>query len=265
MTAATRSSGSTTRSDDDRPCTPPAPNAFLHDARLERKAGLLGVASSGISAVRSAARPGEPRNVRKVRQVRAPRASGDRPGSGASRRAAAATFAACASTLLVLAALLATAVPAAAHPNPNGLPLRFGGTGEKVDGERRAGGAARARAAPELRSRLPAGDRHPGPRARRQPRGLHLQHEPRRPSRRLGRLQGAAVHRQGRPRVRVLRHDAAVPDQRADAVRAPDRRRGARHERSREPEADDEPAHARDADAARVACCSTRSAGCSPR
>src|SRR5688572_9654848 len=35
-------------------------------------------------------------------------------------------------TLLVLAVLLATAAPAAAHPNPNGLPLRFGGTSEKV-------------------------------------------------------------------------------------------------------------------------------------
>ncbi len=35
-------------------------------------------------------------------------------------------------TLLVLAALLATAAPAAAHPNPNGLPLNFGGTSEKV-------------------------------------------------------------------------------------------------------------------------------------
>ncbi len=52
--------------------------------------------------------------------------------------------------------------------------------------------------------------------------------------------------------MRVLRHDAAVPDQRADAVRATHRRRRARHVRPREPEADDEPAHARDADPARV-------------
>ena len=44
----------------------------------------------------------------------------------------------------------------------------------------------------------------------------------------------------------------------------PDRRRRARHDRPREPEADGEPAHARDADPARVACCSTRGAACSP-
>ena len=60
-----------------------------------------------------------------------------------------------------------------------------------------------------------------------------MQHEPRRPARLLGRLQGAALQGQGRARVRVLRHDAAVPDQRADAVRAPDRRGRARHVRTR--------------------------------
>ncbi|HET9040406.1 MAG TPA: hypothetical protein VFN40_09560, partial [Gemmatimonadales bacterium] len=35
-------------------------------------------------------------------------------------------------TLLVIALLLLTAAPAAAHPNPNGLPLRFDGVSEKV-------------------------------------------------------------------------------------------------------------------------------------
>ena len=53
--------------------------------------------------------------------------------------------------------------------------------------------------------------------------------------------------------MRLLRHDAAVPDQRAEPLGAPDRRRGARHVRPREPEADREPGHARDADPARVA------------
>ena len=89
-------------------------------------------------------------------------------------------------------------------------------------GTAQAGGAvARARPAARLRPRLAPGDRHPGPRPGRQPRGLHLQHEPRRPPRRLRRLQGAALRRQGRPRVRVLRHDAAVPDQRADLSERP--------------------------------------------
>ena len=35
-------------------------------------------------------------------------------------------------TLLVLAALLATAAPAAAHPGPNGLPLPLGGPPEQT-------------------------------------------------------------------------------------------------------------------------------------
>jgi hypothetical protein len=50
---------------------------------LERKAGLLGVASWLISANHSAPRPGPCRNVRKMRQVRATPASADRPGTGA--------------------------------------------------------------------------------------------------------------------------------------------------------------------------------------
>ena len=45
------------------------------------------------------------------------------------------------------------------------------------------------------------------------------------------RLQGAALRRQGRPRVRLLRHDAAVPDERAQPLADADRRRRARHER----------------------------------
>ena len=124
-------------------------------------------------------------------------------------------------TLLVLAALLATAAPAAAHPNPNGLPLRFGGTGEKVDGERRAGGAARAGAAAGLRARargpetdiqgrVPAGN----------PEGFTCNTSLVGHHGDSGGYKALRFIDKAGPRVRVLRHDAAVPDQRADAVRA---------------------------------------------
>ena len=156
--------------------------------------------------------------------------------------------------LLVLAALLATAAPAAAHPNPNGLPLRFGQAPEQVDGERPHQAAqprpCRARTAGPGQAR----DRHPGPRPRRQPRGLHLQHEPRRPPRRLGggykalRFTDKAGHECAYYDTTLL-----FPTNAQTLSERPDRRRRARHDRPREPEADDEPAHARDADPARVA------------
>ena len=59
--------------------------------------------------------------------------------------------------------------------------------------------------------------------------GLHLQRDRRRPRGRQRRLPGAPLRRPRRPRVRVLRRHAAVPDPRA---RGQGRRRGrARHER----------------------------------
>ncbi len=54
-----------------------------------------------------------------------------------------------------------------------------------------------------------------------------------RPQRQHGRLPRPPLRRPGRPRVRVLRHDAAVPDQRAEPEPRADRRRRARHVRSR--------------------------------
>src|SRR5688572_7431437 len=58
--------------------------------------------------------------------------------------------------LLVIAALLASAVPALAHPSPNGLPLNLGGPGERTS-------ATIAQAAPQP-TPVPRPDCGPGSR-----------------------------------------------------------------------------------------------------
>src|SRR6187551_3698017 len=64
-----------------------------------------------------------------MRQIRASRPSGAKP---ARDGAFCGNVPAMRLTLLVLAVLLATAAPAAAHPVPNGLPLPLGGPPEKT-------------------------------------------------------------------------------------------------------------------------------------
>ena len=77
-----------------------------------------------------------------------------------------------------------------------------------------------SRKEPGIQGRVPEGVGHER---------LQLQRRPDRPPGHLGRVQGAPLRGPRRARVRLLRHGAAVPDQRAQAVGRLLRRRGARH------------------------------------
>ena len=80
-----------------------------------------------------------------------------------------------------------------------------------------------------------------------------MQHGARRPPGHERGLQDAALRRRRRPRVRVLRHGAALPHQRDQLLRAITRRRGARHVRPGASGADRHADRAADDVAARVA------------
>ena len=124
------------------------------------------------------------------------------------------------------------------------------------------GAAAAANPASRLRPRLPARDRAPGPGQPRGSRerpgceGLHVQHRAgglvpeAQCDRHRGRLQGRALHGCRRSRLRVLRHDADVPDQRP-GLRG--RRERPRHVGSDQAEADRQAPDSGDGHAARVA------------
>ena len=120
------------------------------------------------------------------------------------------------------------------------------GRADAADGPRPAqpGAAARGDAARGLRCRVASARRHAGPGAcvrdqfaRRGERLVVQPHAGRAPGA-DGRLQGAALRRSARPCVRLLRHDAAVPDQRGEPHRPIAGGRGARHVRPLAPRPD---------------------------
>ena len=114
--------------------------------------------------------------------------------------------------------------------------------------------AARGHATGEVRARISSRARCRRPRARGVGRQRPVvQHDRDRPPGHLGRLQGVSLRRPAGPRVRVLRHGAAVSDQRHQRRRTVARRRGARHERSVASGPDRHADRAADDDAARVA------------
>ena len=116
------------------------------------------------------------------------------------------------------------------------------------------GAAVRRHAARAVRPGLEARAGDPGARAGRLGhRRAALQRQPRRPPGHLRRLQGPALRRPRRARVRVLRHRAALPRQRAQARHHLAGRRRARHVRPRPPGADRDADRAADDVAARVA------------
>jgi hypothetical protein len=105
-----------------------------------------------------------------------------------------------------------------------------------------------------VRARREARAEHRRPRAR----GLGhrrpvVQHHDGRPPGHVGRVQGPALRRRRRARVRLLRHRAAVPRQRAERQQQRHRGRGPRHVRPGQARADRDADDAGDALAARVA------------